>query len=225
MNFLKHLFETVSFTSYLPDINPEIMNIGERGQRTNNTNSMKLLSTIYCTVYCSIWIYLTGVQICFLCNFGKQFFSKKKMYLKDGWGVLTFKICSGNFLFSLNLKADFKDYVPPPLHFHLLQNVFLRFSGISPALQDASYVLGTAEDQAFQMSSTVICNMVIFYKFVVCRQSKFCFLMANLCCSFFHYFFFSFRIIQRIFMLRNKSFIVYCTVLITITNVQDIKEP
>ena len=84
---------------------------------------------------------------------------------------------------------------------------------------------GTAEDQAIQMSSTVICNMVIFYKFIVCRQWKFYFLMANLCHSFFHYFFFSFRIIQRVFMLSNKSFIVYCTVLITITNVQDIKEP
>ena len=37
------------------------------------------------------------------------------MYLKNWWGVQTFKICSGNFLFSLNLKADFKDYIP--LHY------------------------------------------------------------------------------------------------------------
>jgi hypothetical protein len=34
-----------------------------------------------------------------------------------------------------------------------------------------------------------------------------------------------FRIIQRVFMLRNKSFTVYCTVLIAIITVQDIKEP
>ena len=148
------------------------------------------------------------------------------MYLKNWWGVQTFKIFSGNFLFFLNLTADFKDYIRPPLNFHLLQNVFLHFPDVSPALQDASYVLGTAEDQAFQMSSTVICNAVIFHKFFVCRQSKFCFLMANLCCSFFHcFFFFSFRIIQRVFMVSNKSFIVNCTFLITITNVQDIKEP
>ena len=63
----------------------------------------------------------------------------------------------------------------PPLHFHLLQNGFLHFPDVPPALHDASYVLGTAEDQAFQMSSTVIWNMVIFYKFIVCRQSKFLF--------------------------------------------------
>jgi len=49
--------------------------------------------------------------------------------------------------------------------------------------------------------------------------------MAYLCRSFFHYFFFSFRIIQRVFMLGNKSFIVYCTILIAIIEVQDIKEP
>jgi len=40
-----------------------------------------------------------------------------------------------------------------------------------PALQYDSYVLGTAEDQTFKMSSTVIWNMVIFYKFILCRKS------------------------------------------------------
>jgi len=129
------------------------------------------------------------------------------------------------FLIFLESEGRFQRLYSPPLHFHLLQNAFLHFPDVSPALQDVSYVLGTAEDQAFQMSSTDICNMVIFCKFIVCRQSKFYFLMANLCFSFFRCFFFSFRIMQSVFMLSNKSFIVYFKVLITITNVQDIKEP
>jgi hypothetical protein len=45
------------------------------------------------------------------------------------------------------------------------------FSNFFPALQDASYVLGTAEDQTFKMSSTVIWNMVILYKFSADSQS------------------------------------------------------
>jgi len=84
------IFSNIFWDSFLHQfsaqhINPEIMNIGERGQRTNNTNSMKLLSTIYCTVYWFIWIYLTAVQICFVCNFGKQFFSKNKVFEKLMW--------------------------------------------------------------------------------------------------------------------------------------------
>jgi len=45
------------------------------------------------------------------------------------------------------------------------------FSNFFPAIQNASYVLGTAEDQTFKMSSTVIWNMVIFCKFILCRKS------------------------------------------------------
>jgi len=167
--FSQTFFETVSFTSSLPNINPEIMNIGERGQRTNNTNSMNLLSTIYCTVYWFISIYLTAVQNCFVCNLGKRVFSKKKCLKNWGW-VQTFKICSGNFIFSLNLKAVFKDYVFPPTLSSVAEWVS-AFSNFFPALQDASYVLGTAEDQTFKMSSTVIWNMVIFFKFILCRKS------------------------------------------------------
>jgi len=81
------IFSNIFWDSFLHQfsaqhINTEITKIGVRGQGTNNTNSKKLLSTIYCTVYWFIWIYLTAVQICFLCNFGKQFFSKRKVLEK-----------------------------------------------------------------------------------------------------------------------------------------------
>ena len=46
---------------YAQLIIPEIMIIGGRSQRTNNTNPKKLLSTMYCAVHCFIWIYLTAV--------------------------------------------------------------------------------------------------------------------------------------------------------------------
>jgi len=195
-------------------INTEIMNTGGRGQGTNNTNSMKLLCTIYCTVYWFIWIYLTAVQICFLCNFGKQFFSKKKC-LKNWCGVQTFKICSGNFIFSLNLKADFKDYVFPPTLSSFAEWVsafsifFLhyRMPVMCLELQKIRHL------RCLPLSSgTWSFSINLFFA----ESPKFHFLMANLCHSFIHYFFFRIRIIQRIFMLRNKSFIVYCTVLIAI---------
>jgi len=81
------IFSNIFWDSFLHQfsaqhINTEITNIGRRGQVNNNTNSKKLLSIIYCTLNWFIWIYLTAVQICFLCNFGKQFFSKKKSVWK-----------------------------------------------------------------------------------------------------------------------------------------------
>jgi hypothetical protein len=70
----------------------------------------------------------------------------------------------------LNLKADFKDYVPPLTALSPFAEWVSAFSTFFPALQDASYVLGTAEDQTFKMSFTVIWNMVIFCKFILCRK-------------------------------------------------------
>ena len=146
------------------------------------------------------------------------------MYLKNWWGVQTFKICPGNFLFSLNLKADFKYYVPP-YTFIFCRMGFCIFQMFLLLYRMPVMCLELQKIRHFRCLPLSSVTWSFSHKLIVCRQSKFYFLMANLCCSFFHYFFFSFRIIQRIFMLSNKSFIVYCTVLITITNVQDIKEP
>jgi len=204
-------------------INTEITNIGGKGQGTNNTNSMKLLSTIYCTVYWFIWIYLTAVQICFLCSFGKQFFSKKSSWKIDG------EYRPSKFVLAISyipwIWRQFSKIMFFFLNFQLLQDGLLRFPifflhyrmpVICLELQKVRHL------RCLPLSSgTWSFSINLFFA----ESPKFYFMMANLCRSFFHYFFFRFGIIQRIFMLRNKSFIVYCTVLIAIIKVQDVKEP
>jgi len=168
------IFSNIFWDSFLHQfsaqhINTEITDIGGRGQGINNTNSMKLLSTMYYRVYWFIWIYLTAVQICFLCNFGKQFFSKKKV-LEKLMGSTDLQNLFWQFHIFLESEGSFQRLCFPPTLSSVAEWVSV-FSNFFPALQDASYVLGTAEDQTFKMSSTVIWNMVIFFKFIICRKS------------------------------------------------------
>jgi len=169
MNFLKHFLRQFLHQVSAQHINPEIVNTGERGQRTNNTNFMKILSTIYCTVYWFIWIYLTAVQICFLCNFGKQFFSKKKV-LEKLMGSTDLQNLFCQFHIFLESEGRLQRLCFSPSLSSVAEWVS-AFSNFFPAIQDASYVFGTAENQTFKISSTVIWNMVIFCKFILCRKS------------------------------------------------------
>jgi hypothetical protein len=77
----KWIFSNTLLNSFLQQIsaqqmNPQITYIGGRNQTTINTNTKKLFSTIHSTVHWFISIYMTAVQICFLCNLGKHFVCK-----------------------------------------------------------------------------------------------------------------------------------------------------
>jgi len=52
---------------------------------------------------------------------------KKKICLQNCWEVQTFKIFSGNFIYSLNLKTVFKHYVPPHYRFIFWRMLFFIF--------------------------------------------------------------------------------------------------
>ena len=104
-------------------------------------------------------------------------------------------------------------------------NVFLRFPNVSTALQDATDVPGTAKISGLSDVFHTICNMVIIL-YICLQKFQVFFLVANPCCSFFQYFcFFRFRVIQKILMLRNRSFIVYGRIVLRIMKVLDLKEP
>ena len=89
---------------------------------------------------------------------------------------------------------------------------FRPFPGVSPALQDATAcMLVTTEVEKLWISSQSFDTWSLFCILIVCKKKFFSNGKSFLFFSH-QFFFFRVRIIQRILMVRNKSFIVYCTI-------------
>ena len=126
------IFSNIFLNSFLHQtsaqhIIPEVTYIRWRGKRMNSTISKKLL--VPYTVRLIGLLRFVWLLYKFFSPAGLASIFSVKNVLKKLVGSADFENFSGNFIFSLNLKTIFKDYVLS-VYFHLFKNVFLRFPDV-----------------------------------------------------------------------------------------------
>jgi len=132
--FSQTSFWTVSFTRSLPNTSIHRSRTLEGGVKEPIIQIPRNFS-VPCTVqfiglFGFVWLLYKFVTSAILASSSSV---KKKICFQNFWEVQTFKIFSGNFIYSLNLKAVFKHYVPPTT-VSFLENAFLHFPDALSAL-------------------------------------------------------------------------------------------
>jgi len=224
MNFFKHLFEIVSFTRSLPNTVIQRSRTLEGGVKEPiiqiPRNFWVPYTVQFIDLFGYIWLLNKFVSSAVLAN-------SSSVKTKCSWKIDRGYYRPSEFVLAISYfpwiwRQFSKIIFPPQYTFIFWGMVFCVFQMflLYYMIPVMCLELQIRHSRCLPLSSG---TWSLFYKFIVCKHLKFCFLMANFCCSFFHYFFFfNFRIIYRILLrLRNKSFIVYCRVLITLMKVQD----
>jgi ABC-type glycerol-3-phosphate transport system permease component len=125
MNFLKYIFQTVSFTKYMPDTSFQALERGVKELIKESNGTFEY--PIYFTVHCLIWIFLLLFKFVSSLKFGKKFISKKipekKKWSRDLQN-------SGNYIFSLNYNSFLKNksLTTPPTTLPYFVECFSAFS-------------------------------------------------------------------------------------------------
>jgi len=114
MWIFSNIFETISFTRSLPNTLIQRSRTLEGGVKKPIIQIPRNFWVPYTVQFIGLFGYIWLLyEFIFSVILASSSSVKKQMSLKNWWRVQIFKIYSGDFIFSLNLKAVFKDFVPP----------------------------------------------------------------------------------------------------------------
>ena len=169
MNFRKHLFKTVSFIRTMPYTS------FQRSQ-TLKRRVIELIIQIqrnFWVPYTVHFICLFRLMFCCINLFPLHFCQAVLLWKKSTWKI-SGQYSPPKFFNIASYFSEIWSHFPPQI-IYLMVNGFLHFPDVLSALENARDVLGTAEVQAFQMSSLSSGTWSLLHNFIVSKKSKFYF--------------------------------------------------